>query len=45
MEILPLAAESLGTRGMCIFVKTEDQNILVDPSVSLGPLRYGLKPY
>jgi predicted metallo-beta-lactamase superfamily hydrolase len=45
MQILPLAAESLGTRGMCIFVKTEDQTILVDPSVSLGPLRYGLKPH
>ncbi|MFX1516575.1 MAG: hypothetical protein ACFFC6_09720 [Promethearchaeota archaeon] len=45
MDILPLAAESLGTRGMCIFVKTEDQNILVDPSVSLGPLRYGLRPH
>jgi len=45
MEILPLAAESLGTRGMCILVKTEDQTILVDPSVSLGPLRYGLKPH
>ena len=45
MEIIPLAAESLGTRGMCVFVKTEDQNILIDPSVSLGPLRYGLKPH
>lgn len=45
MEILPLAAESLGTRGMCILVKTEDHTILVDPSVSLGPLRYDLKPH
>jgi predicted metallo-beta-lactamase superfamily hydrolase len=45
MKILPLVAESLGTRGMCIFVTTEDQTILVDPSVSLGPLRYGLKPH
>ncbi|MFX1508312.1 MAG: hypothetical protein ACFFDC_19700 [Promethearchaeota archaeon] len=45
MQILPLAAESLGTRGMCFFLKTEDQTILVDPSVSLGPLRYGLKPH
>ena len=45
MQILPLAAESLGTRGMCFFLKTEDQTIVVDPSVSLGPLRYGLKPH
>ncbi|MFX0204340.1 MAG: hypothetical protein ACFFDT_00015 [Candidatus Hodarchaeota archaeon] len=45
MQILPLAVESLGTRGMCLFLKTEDQTILVDPSVSLGPLRYGLKPH
>ncbi|MFW9903267.1 MAG: hypothetical protein ACFFFH_02965 [Candidatus Thorarchaeota archaeon] len=45
MEILPLAAESLGTRGMCILVKTVNQTILVDPSVSLGPLRYGLSPH
>jgi len=45
MEIIPLAAESLGTRGMCVFIETEDQKILIDPSVSLGPLRYGLKPH
>ncbi|NHJ02933.1 MAG: hypothetical protein EAX86_12425 [Candidatus Heimdallarchaeota archaeon] len=45
MEIFPLAAESLGSRGMCVVVKTQDQQILIDPSVSLGPLRYGLKPH
>ncbi|WP_455141430.1 MBL fold metallo-hydrolase [Candidatus Hodarchaeum mangrovi] len=45
MEIIPLAAESLGSRGMCVFIKTEDQKILIDPSVSLGPLRYSLKPH
>ncbi len=45
MEIIPLAAESLGTRGMCIVIRTNDQQILIDPSVSLAPLRYGLKPH
>ncbi|MFW9780238.1 MAG: MBL fold metallo-hydrolase [Candidatus Heimdallarchaeota archaeon] len=45
MDIIPLAAESLGTRATCILIRTEDQVILFDPGVSLGPRRYGLAPH
>jgi predicted metallo-beta-lactamase superfamily hydrolase len=45
LDIIPLAAESLGTRAMCLLIRTVDQVILFDPSVSLGPRRYGLPPH
>ncbi len=45
MKILPLAADSLGTRSMATFVETGDINIIIDPAVSLGPRRYGLPPH
>ncbi|MHA1213915.1 MAG: hypothetical protein ACTSR2_08605 [Candidatus Hodarchaeales archaeon] len=45
MNIIPLAGESLGNRGMCVFIETEDQNIIIDPSVSLAPSRSSLKPH
>ncbi|MCX9011724.1 MAG: hypothetical protein OIN66_11460 [Candidatus Methanoperedens sp.] len=45
MKIIPIAADSLGTRSMATFVKTDDCNICIDPSVSLGPKRYGLPPH
>lgn len=45
MKIVPIAFDSLGTRSMCTFIKTEDVNILVDPGVSLGPWRYSLNPH
>jgi len=45
MEILPLCADSLGTRSMATFVKTEDITIIIDPAVSLAPRRYGLPPH
>jgi hypothetical protein len=45
MEIIPLAFDSLGARSMCTLVKTKDASILIDPSVSLGPSRYGLPPH
>ncbi len=44
MKILPLAFDSLGTRSMATFVKT-DIKILIDPSAALGPRRYGLPPH
>ena len=44
MKILPLAFDSLGTRSMATFVKT-DIKILIDPSAALGPKRYGLPPH
>lgn len=45
MKIIPLAFESLGTRSMSTFIQTKDVNILIDPGVSLAPLRYGLPPH
>ncbi len=44
MKIKPLAFDSLGTRSMATFVKT-DIKILIDPSAALGPSRYGLPPH
>ncbi|MBO8182759.1 MAG: MBL fold metallo-hydrolase [Archaeoglobus sp.] len=45
MEIIPLAFDSLGARSMCTFVKTKNLNVMIDPSVALGPKRYGLPPH
>lgn len=45
MKIVPIASDSLGTRSMATFIKTEDCRICIDPAVSLGPLRYGLPPH
>lgn len=45
MKILPLAFDSMGTRSMATFVKTNDVKIVIDPGVALGPLRYGLAPH
>ena len=44
-NIIPLAYDSLGVRSMATFVETDDARILVDPAVSLAPLRYGLPPH
>lgn len=45
MKIIPLAADSLGTRSLATFVETKDCRILIDPAVALGPLRFGLPPH
>ncbi len=45
MEITPVAADSMGTRSMATYVETKDYRLLLDPSVALGPLRYGLPPH
>lgn len=44
MEIVPLAFDSFGVRSMATYVRTDVQ-ILIDPGVSLAPLRYGLSPH
>jgi hypothetical protein len=44
VKIIPLAFDSMGTRSMATFVKS-DIRILIDPSVSLAPKRYGLPPH
>ncbi|MBI4344895.1 MAG: MBL fold metallo-hydrolase [Euryarchaeota archaeon] len=45
MEIVPLAADSLGTRSMATYLETPECRILIDPGVALGPSRYGLPPH
>ncbi|MFW9788486.1 MAG: hypothetical protein ACFFE1_12460 [Candidatus Thorarchaeota archaeon] len=44
IDIIPLAAESLGTRSLCTHVITPDLSILFDPSAALAK-RYGLEPH
>ena len=45
MNIIPLAAESLGVRSAAFFVETGDVKVLIDPGVSLAPVRFGLPPH
>jgi len=45
MNIEIIAAESLGVRSLCCFVKTESHRILIDPGIALGYTRYGLLPH
>ncbi|VVB74475.1 Metallo-beta-lactamase superfamily protein [Candidatus Tiddalikarchaeum anstoanum] len=45
MKIIPLAADSMGTRSVATLVLTKNLRILVDPGVSLGPSRYNLPPH
>lgn len=45
MNIEILGTESLGVRGLCCFVRTAKQRILIDPGMALGYNRYGLLPH
>ena len=44
IEIIPIAAESLGVRSLCTLVRTPDVSILFDPSAALAN-RYALEPH
>jgi len=44
MNIIPLAAESLGVRSMATFVHAGHLGILIDPGATLAPSRYNLPP-
>jgi predicted metallo-beta-lactamase superfamily hydrolase len=44
-KIVPLGFDSFGVRSMATFVETCNLKILIDPGVSLAPLRYGLEPH
>ncbi len=44
-RIVPLAFDSFGVRSMATFVETDNLKVLIDPGVSLAPLRYGLEPH
>jgi len=45
MKIEIVGAESLGVRGLCCFVTTKNQKILIDPGIALGYTRYKLLPH
>ncbi|NOY11006.1 MAG: hypothetical protein GXO67_02745 [Archaeoglobi archaeon] len=45
MKIVPIAFDSMGARSMATYVETGDVRIFIDPSVALGPRRYGLPPH
>ncbi|MFX0116267.1 MAG: hypothetical protein ACFFB3_17085 [Candidatus Hodarchaeota archaeon] len=47
MNIVPLAAESLGTRSMATWIgcRNDKVGILIDPGVSLAKKRFNLKPH
>ncbi len=45
VKIVPVAFDSFGARSMATFVETKDVKIMIDPSVALGPRRYGLPPH
>ncbi|NOQ32617.1 MAG: MBL fold metallo-hydrolase, partial [Methanosarcinales archaeon] len=45
MNIEIIGTESLGVRGLCCFVTTAKQRILIDPGIALGYNRYGLLPH
>ena len=40
-----VAADSLGARSMAVFIRAGDVHIFIDPSVALGPKRYGYPPH
>ncbi|UCH32176.1 MAG: hypothetical protein JSV05_01960, partial [Candidatus Bathyarchaeota archaeon] len=45
IKVIPLAAESLGVRSLCTYVKTANFSVLLDAGVSLCPNRFGLLPH
>lgn len=45
MKIQIIGAESLGVRGLCCLVQVGSRRILIDPGISLGFIRNGLKPH
>lgn len=45
MKIKIIGTESLGVRGLCCTVEFNKRKIVIDPGVSLGYIRNGLKPH
>ncbi len=45
LRVVPLAFESMGVRSQATLVETPDLRVVIDPSVALGPLRFGLPPH
>lgn len=45
MEVNFIAADSMGARSMATHIHTKDVDIVIDPSVALGPWRYNKPPH
>jgi predicted metallo-beta-lactamase superfamily hydrolase len=44
VNVIPLAAESLGVRSMATYVEVAGTGLLLDPGATLAPSRFGLPP-
>lgn len=44
MQVIPLAAESMGVRSMATLVEAGGVRVLIDPGATVAPLRHGLPP-
>jgi predicted metallo-beta-lactamase superfamily hydrolase len=44
VNVVPLAAESLGVRSMATYVECGQTRLLIDPGAALGATRFGLPP-
>jgi uncharacterized protein len=44
VNVVPLAADSLGVRSMATYVECGETRVLIDPGAALAPNRYGLPP-
>ena len=44
MNVVPLAADSLGVRSMATYVECGQTRVLIDPGAALAPNRFGLPP-
>jgi predicted metallo-beta-lactamase superfamily hydrolase len=45
MEVIPVAFDSMGARGMSCLVHTKGESFMIDPGVNLGPRRHKLPPH
>lgn len=45
MEVIPVAFDSMGARGMSCLVQTKGESFMIDPGVNLGPRRHKLPPH
>ena len=45
MQVIPLAADSMGVRSMATFVETKTVRLLIDPGAVVAERRFGLSPH
>jgi predicted metallo-beta-lactamase superfamily hydrolase len=45
LDVKIIGTESLGVRGLCCAIETNNRKIVIDPGISLGYMRKGLMPH